>query len=158
MPGQLTVQSQMPVQIPVTSQGHRPQPVTGQIQLQSPAFDDRQPRLYRSSALPVARYSPTTVTVHESMVPTENLMEWMVMPGAQAVPSCNQSDNQPEVVEVTQDRNPQQMTGQYICPVQAAEDQHLSDTAQLSHLMPPPDDPRRGYIASWGRAFCLQGQ
>ena len=83
----------------------------------------------------------------------------MIMPGTQAVPSGNQSENHLEVVEVTQDSNPQQMTGQrYVCPVQAAEDQHLLDTAQLSHLMPPPDDPRRGYIASWGRAFCSQGQ
>ena len=91
------------------------------------------------------------------MVPTENQMEWMVMPGAQTAPSCNQSDNQLEVVEVTQYRNPQQRTGQSLCPVQAAEDQHLSDTAQLSHLMPPPDDPRRGYIATWGQISVPRG-
>ena len=36
----------------------------------------------------------------------------MIMPGTQAVPSGNQSENHLEVVEVTQDSNPQQMTGQ----------------------------------------------
>ena len=76
------------------------------------------------------------------LVPQENLMDMVLMPGVQAVHSCNQADNQQDVIKLSQDNNSQQMTGlQHTCPVQTAENRYLWDTAQLSHMMPPPDDP-----------------
>ena len=75
-------------------------------------------------------------------VPQENRIDMVLTPGVQAVHPCNQADNQQVVIKLSQDNNSQQMTGlQHTCPVQTAENRYLWDTAQLSHMMPPPDDP-----------------